>query len=123
MYPHRWVRAVQAKSTRRHRWQVLLDAAAFAPAHPLNLTATPADFVCISFYKLFGYPTGVGAWIVRNEDAHILKKVRACLPLLPPPLPPQLLLLLPLRAHSAALCPAPCCLYICTAWHGMVWLA
>ena len=38
MYPLRWVRAVQAKSTRRQRWKVLLDAAAFVPSHPLNLT-------------------------------------------------------------------------------------
>lgn len=58
MYPRRWVRAVQAQSTPARRWKVLLDAAAFLPSHPLNLTETPADFVAMSFYKLFGYPTG-----------------------------------------------------------------
>jgi hypothetical protein len=54
-----------------------LDAAAFAPTHPLDLTAVPADFVCISFYKLFGWPTGIGALVVRKEDAgSFLRKAR-----------------------------------------------
>lgn len=38
MYPLRWVHAIQARSTHRHQWKVLLDAAAFVPSHPLNLT-------------------------------------------------------------------------------------
>ncbi|PRW20464.1 Molybdenum cofactor sulfurase [Chlorella sorokiniana] len=75
MYPLRWVRAVQAKSTRRQRWKVLLDAAAFVPSHPLNLTETPADFVDMSMYKLFGYPTGVGALIARHEDIAAARKL------------------------------------------------
>ena len=52
MYPLRWVREVQARSDAKRRWRVLLDAAAFLPAHPLNLTETPADFVVASFYKV-----------------------------------------------------------------------
>lgn len=32
--------------------QVLVDAAAYLPTHPLNLTETPADAVDISFYKV-----------------------------------------------------------------------
>lgn len=47
-----------AKSTEDHKWLVLLDAAAYVPIHPLNLTETPADFVTLSLYKVFGYPTG-----------------------------------------------------------------
>jgi len=54
-------------------WDVLLDAAAFAPTNRLDLTAWPADFVCISFYKMFGYPTGVGALIARRAA---LKKLQ-----------------------------------------------
>lgn len=50
---------------RGHR--VLLDAAAFVPASPLNLREVPADFTVLSFYKLFGYPTGVGALVARRE--------------------------------------------------------
>jgi hypothetical protein len=33
-----------------------------------------ADFVCVSFYKLFGYPTGLGALIVRHDAAKLLAK-------------------------------------------------
>jgi selenocysteine lyase/cysteine desulfurase len=47
--------------------QVLLDAAAFVPSHRLSLRACPADFVAVSFYKMFGYPTGVGALIARRH--------------------------------------------------------
>jgi selenocysteine lyase/cysteine desulfurase len=48
-------------------YQVLLDAAAFVPAHTLSLRACPADFVALSFYKVFGYPTGVGALVARRD--------------------------------------------------------
>ncbi|KAG7455411.1 hypothetical protein MATL_G00256390 [Megalops atlanticus] len=34
----------------------------------------PADFVPISFYKMFGFPTGLGALLVRNSAAEILRK-------------------------------------------------
>jgi hypothetical protein len=37
---------------------VVLDAAAHAPTHSLDLSRTKPDFVTISFYKMFGYPTG-----------------------------------------------------------------
>lgn len=40
--------------------QVLWDTAALAPCHPINLREVPADFICISFYKLFGHPTVSG---------------------------------------------------------------
>lgn len=48
-------------------WDVLLDAAAFAPTNQLDLTQFPADYVPISFYKMFGYPTGVGVLIARRK--------------------------------------------------------
>jgi len=48
-------------------WDVMLDAAAYAPTNPLNLAETPAAFVSISFYKMFGYPTGVGCLIARRD--------------------------------------------------------
>jgi selenocysteine lyase/cysteine desulfurase len=48
-------------------WDVLLDAAAFAPTNVLDLSAVHPDFVALSFYKIFGYPTGVGALIARRE--------------------------------------------------------
>jgi selenocysteine lyase/cysteine desulfurase len=52
-----------------HRFghDVLLDAAAYVPSHALSLRQIPADFTVLSFYKLFGYPTGLGALVVRRE--------------------------------------------------------
>jgi selenocysteine lyase/cysteine desulfurase len=48
-------------------YRVLLDAAAFVPTHALSLRTVRPDFVPVSFYKMFGYPTGVGALIARRE--------------------------------------------------------
>ena len=42
----------------RGRWRVLLDAAKGASTRPPDLAACPADFVALSFYKIFGWPTG-----------------------------------------------------------------
>jgi selenocysteine lyase/cysteine desulfurase len=48
-------------------WDVLLDAAAFVPTNPLDLSQCKPDFMAISFYKMFGFPTGVGALIARRD--------------------------------------------------------
>jgi len=40
---------------------VLLDAAAFVPTNRLDLDKYKPDFVPLSFYKMFGYPTAWGA--------------------------------------------------------------
>mmetsp|Transcript_24514 Transcript_24514/g.58276 ORF Transcript_24514/g.58276 Transcript_24514/m.58276 type:complete len:692 (-) Transcript_24514:359-2434(-) len=74
-YPLEWIHGVRAKSTENTKWFSMLDAAAFVHAQPLDLTAYPADFVSISFYKMFGYPTGLGALIIRTENVELLKKV------------------------------------------------
>src|SRR6202790_5224776 len=55
-------------------WRVLLDAAAFVPTSRLDLTAAQPDFVTLSFYKMFGHPTGVGALLVRRSALAILKR-------------------------------------------------
>jgi len=55
-------------------WHVLLDAAAYVPSHALSLRACPADFVAVSFYKMFGYPTGVGALIARRDALASLRR-------------------------------------------------
>ena len=55
-------------------WDVLLDCAAFAPTNPLDATAIGADFIPISFYKLFGYPTGSGCLIARREALARLRR-------------------------------------------------
>ena len=51
---------------RRRGWDVLLDAAAFVPTNRLDLSRCQPDFVPVSFYKLFGYPTGLGALLGRR---------------------------------------------------------
>ena len=55
-------------------WDVLLDCAAFAPTNPLDAAAIGADFIPISFYKLFGYPTGSGCLIARREALARLRR-------------------------------------------------
>ncbi|PYP79957.1 MAG: cysteine desulfurase [Gemmatimonadetes bacterium] len=55
-------------------YTVLLDAAAFVPTSPLSLRHVPADFVACSFYKMFGYPTGVGALVARREALARLRR-------------------------------------------------
>ena len=53
---------------------MLLDAAAFAPTNRLDLCRWRPDFVTLSFYKLFGYPTGIGCLIARREALACLRR-------------------------------------------------
>jgi selenocysteine lyase/cysteine desulfurase len=46
---------------------VLLDAAAYVSTNRLDLGRFHPDFVALSFYKMFGWPTGVGALLARRE--------------------------------------------------------
>lgn len=66
-HPLEFVEWAQARG-----WDVLLDAAAFTPTNPLDLSRYKPDFVSQSFYKIFGYPTGVGALIAKRD---VLKKL------------------------------------------------
>lgn len=55
-------------------WDVLLDAAAFVPSSRLDLKTVQPDFVSVSFYKIFGYPTGLGCLLVRKDKFEKLRK-------------------------------------------------
>ena len=55
-------------------WDVLLDAAAYVPTNKLDLGATKPDFVALSFYKIFGYPTGAGCLIARRAALRKLRR-------------------------------------------------
>lgn len=55
-------------------FDVLLDVAAFIPSHAFSLRKCPADFVALSFYKLFGYPTGIGALVARRDALAKLRR-------------------------------------------------
>jgi len=54
-------------------WKVLLDAAAFVPTNVLEVDKHHPDFVSLSFYKIFGFPTGVGALIGKKSELCKLK--------------------------------------------------
>jgi len=61
-HPLEWI-----EEAHQHGWDVLLDAAAFVPTSQLDLSVFKPDFVPISFYKMFGYPTGLGTLLARKE--------------------------------------------------------
>jgi molybdenum cofactor sulfurtransferase len=48
-------------------YHVVLDAAAYVPTNRLDLSTVTPDFVCVSFYKMFGFPTGVGVLLARRN--------------------------------------------------------
>ncbi len=68
-HPLSWIARAQSLG-----WDVLLDAAAFVPSNRLDLGAVHPDFVALSFYKMFGYPTGVGALVARREALARLRR-------------------------------------------------
>ncbi|XP_064594606.1 molybdenum cofactor sulfurase-like [Liolophura sinensis] len=55
-------------------WFTLLDSAALLGTSPLDLSQHKPDFVSLSFYKMFGYPTGLGALVVHRDAVKTLKK-------------------------------------------------
>ncbi|MDP4826207.1 MAG: aminotransferase class V-fold PLP-dependent enzyme [Flavobacteriales bacterium] len=55
-------------------WDVLLDAAAYVPTSRLDLSVYKPDFVSVSFYKIFGFPTGIGCLLVRKDKFSKLHK-------------------------------------------------
>jgi selenocysteine lyase/cysteine desulfurase len=68
-HPLRWIDAAH-----QNGYDVLLDAAAYVPANRLDLSAVKPDFVPVSWYKVFGYPTGVGCLIARREALARLRR-------------------------------------------------
>jgi molybdenum cofactor sulfurtransferase len=68
-HPLEWIAQAQAAG-----WDVLLDAAAFAPTNRLDLSRWHPDFVDISFYKFFGYPSGTGCLLMRKSAAMKLQR-------------------------------------------------
>jgi selenocysteine lyase/cysteine desulfurase len=58
----RWI-----ETAHEYGYDVLLDAAAYLPSNQLDLSLVKPDFVPISWYKVVGYPTGVGCLVARRE--------------------------------------------------------
>jgi molybdenum cofactor sulfurtransferase len=61
-HPLEWIATAQERG-----WDVIVDAAAFVPSSRLDLSAWQPDFAPVSFYKMFGYPTGIGALLARRR--------------------------------------------------------
>ena len=61
-HPLEWIALARERG-----WDVIVDSAAFVPTSRLDLSVWKPDFVPISFYKMFGYPTGIGALLARRE--------------------------------------------------------
>ena len=70
-YPLVWVEKIHQLRSRNF---VLLDAAAFLSSNGLDLAETQPAFIVLSFYKMFGYPTGLGALLVKKSCVGVLEK-------------------------------------------------
>ena len=68
-HPLRWI-----QTAHEHGYDVLLDAAAYVPSNRLDLSVVKPDFVPVSWYKVFGYPTGIGCLIARREALGRLRR-------------------------------------------------
>jgi molybdenum cofactor sulfurtransferase len=68
-HPLEWIKEAQSRG-----WDVLVDAASFVPTNSLDLSRWHPDFVTISFYKMFGYPTGVGCLLARKATVARLER-------------------------------------------------
>src|SRR5262249_54115839 len=68
-HPLRWIQMAHEQG-----YDVLLDAAAYVPSNRLDLSVVKPDFVPVSWYKVFGYPTGVGCLIARREALGRLRR-------------------------------------------------
>jgi selenocysteine lyase/cysteine desulfurase len=68
-HPLSWVARAQAAG-----YDVLLDAAAYVPTSRLDLSAVRPEFVTLSWYKMFGFPTGVGCLLARRDALERLRR-------------------------------------------------
>ena len=68
-HPLDWIAHAQSLG-----WDVLVDCAAFAPTNRLDLSVWHPDFVPLSFYKMFGYPTGIGCLLARKSALAKLRR-------------------------------------------------
>ncbi len=68
-HPLEWIDLARAGG-----WDVLVDCAAFVPTNRLDLERWRPDYVALSFYKMFGYPTGLGCLLARREALSKLRR-------------------------------------------------
>ena len=64
-----------ANQAHQQGWDVCVDVAAYAPTTPIDVDDLgKPEFLAMSFYKIFGYPTGVGCLVVKRSAARKLNK-------------------------------------------------
>ncbi|MCH8486713.1 MAG: aminotransferase class V-fold PLP-dependent enzyme [Candidatus Cyclonatronum sp.] len=68
-HPLEWIARAQALG-----YDVLLDGAAFVPTSRLDLSVWKPEFVSVSFYKMFGFPTGIGCLLLKKSAFTKLSK-------------------------------------------------
>lgn len=68
-HPLEWIQQAQDLG-----WDVLLDAAAFVPTNQLDLSQHKPDFAVLSFYKMFGFPTGLGCLLAKRSTVKKLNR-------------------------------------------------
>ncbi|CAB3747359.1 aminotransferase class V-fold PLP-dependent enzyme [Paraburkholderia humisilvae] len=59
----KWIQLAQQRGA-----MVLCDAAALVPQSRLDCSVHHPDFIAVSFYKIFGHPTGTGCLIARRSS-------------------------------------------------------
>jgi selenocysteine lyase/cysteine desulfurase len=55
-------------------WDVVVDVAAYAPTNRLDVAQVRPDFATLSFYKIMGFPTGVGCLLMRRDRLELLSR-------------------------------------------------
>lgn len=68
-HPLSWIQEAHLRG-----WRVVLDAAAYMAISDLDLSIDKPDFVPLSYYKIFGWPTGLGCLVARNEALSQLRR-------------------------------------------------
>ncbi|WP_433334827.1 aminotransferase class V-fold PLP-dependent enzyme [Spirillospora sp. CA-294931] len=68
-HPLGWIREAHLRG-----WRVALDAAAYLALSDLDLSRDKPDFVPLSYYKIFGWPTGLGCLVARDEALAELRR-------------------------------------------------
>lgn len=68
-HPLSWI-----EEARYRGWYVLLDATSFLGSGVLDLSQINPHFITVSFYHMFGYPTGVSALLARKSGSSVLRR-------------------------------------------------
>jgi selenocysteine lyase/cysteine desulfurase len=55
-------------------WDVLVDVSAFTPTNRFDVGRVRPDFAALSFYKMMGFPTGLGCLLIRRDRLDALSR-------------------------------------------------